>query len=103
MKFAKLFMAIAVICLAVACANPEKQVEKATKAAENKEWVDAAKALSKISPADMAEEAQKESKIYEEASIVLFAIAMSEDEEAMKILEEWGEKVEKEIEKLEKK
>lgn len=101
MKFAKIFMAIAVVCLAVACASPEKQVEKAKKAVEKKEWVDAAKALSKIDPKDMAEEVVKESKIYEDANRVMLAIYYSENGEAYRILKKWADEVSKEVEKLE--
>lgn len=102
MKFAKIFMAIAVVCLAVACASPEKQVEKAREHAAKQEWVDAAEALAKIDPADMAEEAVNETPIAKEAATIILAIGFSGDQEAYDITDKWWKEVEAEKKKLEK-
>lgn len=106
MKFAKLFMAIAVVCLAVACSNnekidPQEQIEIATKAVEEENWVDAAEAIAKIDPAYISQEHKTKSETAEDVAIILLAITLSEDDEAINIIEKWGEKLDLGSEELE--
>lgn len=106
MKFTKLFMAIAIVCLAVACGcnnkseeakaalvDPQEQIEIATKAVEEEKWVDAAEAIAKIDPAYISQEHKTKSAAAEDVAIILLAITLSEDKEAINIIEKWGEKL----------
>lgn len=90
MKFAKLFMIVAVATLLTSCA--EYHLYKAEKAIDNEEYVDAAKSLSKIDGDDVEDWIEDSPSKGFRIGFVVMAISAEGNSKSQEIIKDWLER-----------
>lgn len=99
MKFAKLFMIVAVATLLTSCA--EYHLYKAEKAIDNEEYVDAAKSLSKIDGDDVEDWIEDSPSKGFRIGFVVMAISVEGNSKSQEIIKDWLEREVDDIDEFE--